>query len=1297
MRGLFTYFFLLLFFSGFTQKNTVTIVLLWEKSNPQFFSDTGKKQTLYFQNAYYDDEQLPDVPFFKIKIPLNDNERIRNVYLSDILYSTLIPDEETTANAISDKIPVEITPETGTEISGKSLIGVISFLPFRKNTFTEKIEKVIKANLNYEITYVSEKNSSAHSYTQNSVLASGTWYKFKVKDNGIYKITYDDLVKFGIDPVPIDPKNIRIYGNGSGMLPESNLKPNNDDLIENAIYVKGEVDGHFDPDDYILFYGQSPVTWKYDATKKLFTHAINYYSDETCYFLTYDSGPGKRILTQNSSDLPATTIITKFNDYEYHEKDSLNLIKSGKEWYGEYFSTNNNSHNFNFQFPDIDNHSKAVLKINIAAQKSSTSTQFNILAEENVFTLMVSPVSGSSNADYAKFSEDTMSFFPLDSNMDITINEITPGAIGWLNFIDINVIRNLHFKSPMMNFRNTGCVGAGNITEFRMSNSNDSIIIWDITDPFNIKEQQYFPTDTGLRFLIPTDSLREFVAFDNSQFLPILFHGKIQNQNLHAIDKADMIIITYPDFISQANRLALIHATLDTFTVTVVTPQEIYNEFSSGSQDISAIRNFIRMLYDRSPSKNDIPKYLLLFGDGSYDYKNRIPGNTNYIPTYQSFNSLTPTSSYVTDDFFGLLDSTEGSLCTGALDIGIGRIPVKSIEEAKAIVDKIESYLSKKSTYSETNDSVIYSKKITGDWRNIICFIGDDEDNNMHIKQADELATHVDTMYNNFNIDKIYLDAYMQITGPNGALYPDVNKTINYRVQKGALLVNFTGHGGEKGLAHEKVLQISDINKWENITNMPAFMTATCEFSRFDNPDLTSAGELIFLNPKGGGIALFTTTRLAFSNSNFNLNKSLYKFVFKTVNNEYYRLGDLIRLSKIDNGSIVNIRNFVLLGDPALRLSYPENTVVTTDINGHPPCITPDTLKALSNVTISGIIQNRNGQKLSDFNGTIYPTVYDKKYTTTTLKNDPQSYDLQSPPLRFSQQNHVLYRGQASVTNGEFSFSFTLPIYMNNDYGIGRISYYAQSEHTDANGYFENPYFIIGGIDSEATTDNTGPSVKLFLNDTTFLFGDTTDVNPLLLAYINDSNGLFIADTYFGHTITAIMDSNTNNTIELNDYYMQDMDTYRSGTVLYPLKALTEGRHTLSLKAWDSYNNSTEAYTEFVVAKKRDSDQDSGFSLKNIYNFPNPFTANTRFYFEYNPFSCEFLDVKIDIYTSTGVHVKTLSQTVQTSSSNSIPIVWNGCSNSGEILNSGIYLYHIKVKTPDGVYLESSNKLILLK
>ena len=1127
-----------------------------------------------------------------------------------------------------------------------------------------------------------KKGEKLHLYTQNSVLKNGTWYKISTKYDGVYKITYNDLVQNGIDVSSINPKNIRIFGNTGGMLPESNSISNIDDLIEAAIYVEGESDGQFDPSDYILFYGESSVKWKYDSLQNFFSHSINLYTDESFYFLTYDIGTGKRIQTQSSLNHNATNVITKFNDYLFHEKDSLNLIASGKEWYGEYFF-GESSHNFIFSFPNIDINSKVKLKTNIAA-RNTIPTEFEIYTSGNTFNITIAEISGQYNSDYAKFSIDTMSFFPTGSNITINVNEKTSSSTAWLNFIDINTTRNLNFTNKQMGFRSTDCIGNGNIAEFRINNCSTSIKIWEITDPFNTKEQSYNILGTEINFKVSTSYLKQFFAFDGTSFFSPTFKGKVPNQNLHSINQTDLIIITHPNFIEQANRLAQIHSTYDNYSIIVTTPDEIYNEFSSGAQDLGAIRNFARMLYDRASTANTAPKYLLLIGDASYDYKDRIPENTNFVPTYESYNSLLPTSSFLTDDFYGILDSLGGNFSNGTLDIGIGRLPVKTNLEAKSIVDKIEKYIKKISIYSDSNGCTTYTNEISGNWRNIACFIADDQDNNLHINQAENIAQFVDTTFKNINIDKIYLDAYVQQTGAGGSLYPDVNNALNNRIQKGSLIINYTGHGGETGWTEEKILQLSDINNWKNICSLPVFMTATCEFSRFDNPLRHSAGEQILLSPNGGGIALFTTTRIAFSNSNFSLNKSLCKFAFETENNTPHRLGDIIRLAKIENGSNANIRNFVLLGDPALKLSIPENTVEITEINSQAINDFNDTLKALREVFFTGTINDTNGQKLTDFNGTLFSTFYDKKKVTTTLANDPQSF-----PLNFYMQNKILYQGKTTVSNGDFTFSFIIPKDINEGYGIGRMSLYAKDSLNDASGFCENSQLIIGGIDNSAK-DTMGPDIKLFLNDTSFRIGGTIDENPLLFVFLSDFSGIQATSYNYGKDITAVLDENTDHTIVLNEYFTPDIDTYKSGIIVYPFKSLSEGQHTLRIKAYDVFNNSSESFTEFKVAKPSD------IALKNIYNYPNPFKESTWFYFEHNQPCCD-LEVNINIYSISGILIKTINQKGIALENKINPIEWNGCSNSGKRMESGMYIYNIKVKTYNGSYLESSNKLIILK
>lgn len=1128
----------------------------------------------------------------------------------------------------------------------------------------------------------SESSHHKHAYSDHSVLSGGRWFKLKIQQEGIYKITYSDLVQQGIDIASVDPRNIKIYGNGGGMLPEANWIENTDDLVENAIYIEGEDDGVFDPDDYILFFGQSTVIWSYDTIRKHFVHTANFYSDYTYYFLNFSEGYGKRITLQPSVTGTPDYIITESDDYQVHEKDSVNLLKSGKEWYGEYFDAIA-SHTFGFTFPGIDLSSPAWMRTNIAA-RSYEQTSFDITADHSQSTINVSAIPGTPTSDYARYSEDTLQFIPDDDNIDVTITETTQSSIGWLNFIEMNALRSLSFVSPQMQFRKLSCVGSGNISEFRIADATSNVKIWDITDIYNIKEQQNTFAASEIRFTIHTDTLKQFIAFDGSGFYSPVFVEKVQNQDLHGLQQPDMVIVTYPSFKTQAERVAAIHETNDNLSTVIVTPQEIYNEFSSGAPDLTAIRNFMRMFYERADSTENFPKYLLLFGDASYDYKDRLESNTNYVPTYESYNSLVPVSSYLTDDYYGILELNEGFYSNGTLEIGIGRLPAKDEEEAKALVDKIETYISRYSIYSETNGCNTYTSEVSGDWRNVLCFVADDEDNNLHIEQAEVLATSIDSSSQVYNLTKIYLDAYKQQITSQGASYPDVNTLINEQVRKGALIINYTGHGGETGWAQEGVLKIADVESWTNLYNMPLFITATCEFSRFDEPSRTSAGELVLLNARGGGMALMTTTRVGFAYSNFNLNKSICRRILKKdSSNLYPRLGDIIRNAKIDNGSIVNIRHFVLLGDPALRLSYPAYGVATTEINGHTAGSTNDTLKSNSKVTVKGYIEDGNGQKMVNFNGTIYPTVFDKKITQITLANDPQSL-----PYTFQTQENIIFKGKSSVVNGDFEFSFVVPRDISPDYGQAKISYFAKDSTSDAADYYENQRFIIGGIDTLSAPDDEGPGIQLFFNSTSFASGGITDENPILIALLEDTTGIQYTGFGLGHDITATLDGETEQEYILNDYFMPDLDSYKKGMIVFPFKSLSLGEHTLKLKAWDVADNSSESTITFTVTKT------NPLSLKNIYNYPNPFKDNTCFYFEHNQPCCD-LDVEINIYSVTGILVKTIRETV--SGKDFISIGWDGCNDSGYKLNSGVYIYKIKVITAANEWLESANRLIILR
>jgi len=549
---------------------------------------------------------------------------------------------------------------------------------------------------------------------------------------------------------------------------------------------------------------------------------------------------------------------------------------------------------------------------------------------------------------------------------------------------------------------------------------------------------------------------------------------------------------------------------------------------------------------------------------------------------------------------------------------------------------------------------------------------------------AEKMAIRLDTAYGNLNIDKIYLDAYAQGSTSGGQRAPLVNEAINRRIEKGTLIMNYTGHGGEAGWAHERILEISDINNWSNYDKLPIFITATCEFSRYDDPTRVSAGELVLLNPNGGAVSLFTTARATYGSPNFDLNNAMYDFMFEKIDGEYPRFGDIIRLAKNKLGGVSgNDRKFILLGDPALRLAYPEHDVNTLKINNIVVSNLSDTIKALQKVTVTGSVVDEGGSVITSFNGIIRPTVFDKPTKVKTLVTDPDS-----KPFTFELLLAILYKGKAKVTDGEFSFTFIVPKDISYNYGYGKISYYADNTLTDASGYYEK--ILIGGFDSNIPPDVHGPEIQIYMNDENFAFGGITDENPILLAFVSDSSGVNTVGTGIGHDIVTTLDSDNDKSVIINDYYESDIDSYTTGVIRYPFSSIPNGSHSLKLKVWDVHNNSSESYTEFVVAESAE------LAIDHVLNYPNPFTTSTAFYFDHNQPNT-MLEVLVQIYTVSGRLIKTIDEFVITDGYRSEPIYWDGLDDFGDRIGRGVYIYKIRVRSYDGSYAEKLEKLVILR
>ncbi len=1145
-------------------------------------------------------------------------------------------------------ISSEIQIESVVLKSGDTYKTEVKFLPLKKEG--EKLFRLTSFNLKKIPIQQKKATISEHEWKSQSVLSNGKWLKIKTSGKGIYKIPYSILSEWGFS----DPSKVNVYGNGGEQLSEEPGKITYDDLQQNTIWTDVN-----NGENCLFFYEPGNIEWTVDDEGKFFEHKNHDYSNNGFYFLTEDVGTTKTAQIAEGVTAIPTNKITAFEDYVLYEKNAVNLISSGKQWFGERFS-HTQSHNFSLSLKGIDNSKDAYIKINAAA-RSYQSSKLKVKANsESLDEIDFANVNTEDQTSlYASESNKRISYSTEseDLKLDLTFAGSNASAIAWLDYIEVNYSRNLDLSEGTIFFRDLESLGEGNIVEFEIQSSTPSARVFDVTDGNNVLE---IPTEINgnqLKIVRPSETLREYVAFNpNAEFAEPELVGDVENQNLHGISTPEFLIITNPAFLNSANELAQFHETHDGLKTEVVVSTKVYNEFSSGHFDATAIRNFIKMFYDRGNTL----KYILLFGDGSFDNKNITAGNFNFIPTYQSLNSLNPISSFITDDYYVLLDDGE-SVYKGAVDLGIGRIPASTQYQAQLVVDKIKNY---------------HSPKALGNWRNTICFIGDDEDGNIHMMDSEKLADMVNENHKEFVTDKIYFDAFPQQTTTSGEEYPDVTEAINKRVQDGVLILNYVGHANNRALAHEKVLDISNINSWSNSNTLPIFVTATCEFSRFDANEM-SAGESILFQENGGGIGLFSTSRVVISGPNFLLSRSFYSYVFEQdENGAHYRLGDVMRLAKINTSESTNKRNFSLLADPALQLSYPAYKVVTTTINNQDAMSVIDTIGALQKITVSGYISDFTGEKLNNFSGEIIPTVYDKAIEMETLGNAGGS------PFEFEVQENVLYKGVASVTNGEFTFSFVVPRDISYNLGYGKIIYYAENEETDASGAFEN--FVIGGGGSDVS-DIQGPDIQLYLDSEDFASGDKTSNSPLLLAFLSDENGINTAGTGIGHDITAVLDDDYSNVFILNKYYQANTDDYTSGAIQFPFSNLTQGKHKLTLKAWDVANNSSEVEIEFEVS--------GGFFISNVNNYPNPMRDYTYFVFEHNQSGATF-NALIEVFDMQGRRIDYIQTEVGSSGFVSNPIRWDLSELKLEA-RKGIYFYRITAQNNKGIIASKSGKLVI--
>ncbi len=1103
-----------------------------------------------------------------------------------------------------------------------------------------------------------------------SVLADGSIYRFGINKTGVQKITKKMLDDAGVSTASLNPKEIKIYGNYGGTLPEAIAMSYPDDLIELPLFISGEEDGKLNDSDVIYFYAEGADHWKYDAGTKAYVYDKNIYAAKNYVYVKISSGNGKRIANASIADNLVGFETSTHTVYDIFTEDKINMlgsnaatIGSGKLWVGEYLVTNQ-ERDLSKEIDLKNRVAGSPLEITTACYgRSDKEGRFTLSIDGQTFTASTSAVSlGDAEATFARLGFIQKSVTPATNTPKITLKYTTSGTgDAWLDYMQIKSTQNIQPGSSQLVVSHPS-FSTNAYSKVKIAGEFTNGLAWLVSDLGSVSA--YVVNNGGVAFPSGKEDVRLLLFTLGSALTPDA-GAKISNQDLHGIEESELLIVYHKDFEEAAKKLYTHRKTHNGYKVAMAETEQIYQEFGSGRADPSAIRNFAKMIYDRYPSF----RYVVLVGDGSFDYKKLMPSvpYQNYIPVYETDESLYPINAFPTDDYYALLSNNEGANLKGALDISVGRLTVTTAQEALDVIEKIINY--------------DVSPNRFGEWRLKTGFCADDEDGNLHINDADGIAVEAFARTPLINQQKVYLDAYRQENTPGGERYNDATDAINQQMDQGQLAWCYLGHGGPKGLAQERVVKLNDIQAWKNTDKLALLITATCSFSGYDDPSVSSGGELALLNPKGGAIGLLTTTRPVYADKNKRLTSNVFKNLYAKENGKSLSFGEIIKRAKNSSSQDTtedNARKFTLLGDPSQLLALPENDIVITHINGEDATIFQDTIGALDKIKFSGEVRDYKGTLQSNFNGELYLTLYDKASELKTLANDEESYE-----KNFSQYKNIIFKGRATCINGKFEIECILPKDINYQLGNGRISMYANDQATDAAGYFGG--LTIGGNSNTTVSDDQPPVMNLFMNDTEFVSGGITDANPKLLIKLSDDNGINITGNSIGHDITArITGPDFDEEIVLNSFYTATPNNYQSGEVNYALSKLKPGVYTVNAKAWDIANNSVEGRTEFRVV---DSDNDK---LERVINYPNPFTTSTEFSFEHDLAGLE-LQTTVSIYTISGKLVKNISERKMAEGFRSSKIYWDGKDDFGSNLAKGIYLYRIVVyAVNEGLRRESS-------
>lgn len=1231
---------------------------------------------LDFENAHHQSSQ--NLPALSTKLNLPDDVELADVEISPKSWQDL-PEEvanQAVRGTMKDwrfKLNVDQPP-----------FFELNFYPYRER------ENKIELLEEFEVTLYKKENDNNRetssdswpakkggNYPESSMLSSGDWFKIGVTETGMYSLDEDFLSSLGMNTGEIDPSDIRVFGYGGEILPEEVGERDFYDMEEIPVHVTG---GSFSGGDRVVFFAEGPVTWHYNHSEERFEHEIHLYSDTISYFITADHGTSSSPEVETFDDASADITVDSYDSRTYYEEHLPNEIKtgvkSGRDWFGKTFDRET-TYEFDFNLPNLLQGSSVKGEFRAAARSRDHSSFTLHYGSQQLGALAINPRSSRSDGNYYDTDRQSFEFNPGRESFSLEVNYQKPrgSSKGFMGHILLNGRSSLSYDGGPLFFRDSEVVvDNADIAEFSIGGAPSSLQVWDITDINGITSHEVESSGGDAHFTAGVSEIREFVAFEPDEVTQNPHDlGQVDNQDLHQKSVANYLMVVHPKFEEAAERLKEYHEEKHGYSVTIVNPQNIYNEFSSGIQDPSAIRDFNRHLYKKANETGEDFKYLLLFGDGSYDPKDRIDDNQNYMVTYQSESTKNRGTTFVTDDYFGFLNKGEGktnsqeSFAHHTLNLAIGRMPVRTKDEAHEVVDKIKGY----------HDPENY-----GDWQSQMAFMADDGDRGLHINQSEELAEIVKNQYPEFDQKKIYLDAYDLQGTPSGPRYPGAKEDLTRAINQGSLFINYMGHGGARGLTDERVFRREHVHDWKNEDKLTIFVTGTCGLSRFDDPEERSGGEMMLLEPDAGAVGMLTTTRIVYAFQNFNFVSDLFQEkLLENANGADYSLGEALKAAKNTYGSGFTPNNvkFLLLGDPALRPAIPEQNVETATINQKDPEVHEDTMSALEHVSINGYVTDHNGSVLRNFDGELTATVFDKP-----LELETQGH--KQPPSDYQEFSSAIFRGKATVEEGEFELEFVVPEDINYQIDRGRIRYYAHSENTNALGVDNR--FYVGGTSDEELDDSkvSPPEVELFMNDTTFEDGDYVNESPLLLAHVEDQLGINMTGAGVGHNIRATL--NDEEEFILNNYYQTKPNSYQEGEIRYPFSELEDGEHDLSLTVWNVANKSATAEISFIVGSSEE------ILLQEITNRPNPFRESTEFVIQHNK-QGEDLDISVQIFDMQGNKVKRLNSKV-----NNAPHAiegdpeWKVESDAGASIQPGVFIYRVIVEDSEGRVATESGKAI---